>query len=150
MLTIGKTAALARVTPDTLRYYEREGLIDPSGKSSGGYRLYGHDDVTRLHFIRQAKECGFTLAEIRALLSLQSRDSARCSEVRALAERKTRQIEARIKAMRAMSRTLERLIAACQAPDEPSSRCPILCAFNGAGANGTIRRSRGSRHADDA
>jgi MerR family Zn(II)-responsive transcriptional regulator of zntA len=134
MLTIGKLAALAQVTRDTLRYYEREGLIDPSAKSAGGYRLYGEDDVARLRFIRQTKDCGFTLAEIRALLSLRSRKSARCGEVRALAEAKNRELETRIKAMRAMTRTLDRLIVACDDTSQPAGQCPILHAFNGAGS----------------
>jgi MerR family Zn(II)-responsive transcriptional regulator of zntA len=132
MLTIGKLAARAHVTPDTLRYYEREGLIDPPGKSSSGYRLYGDDDVVRLHFIRQAQDCGFTLAEIRTLLSLRSRESACCGDVRVLAVEKNRQLETRIKAMRAMTRTLDRLIAACDDTRQPADRCPILSAFNGA------------------
>ncbi|TXL80391.1 heavy metal-responsive transcriptional regulator [Vineibacter terrae] len=131
MLTIGKLAARAHVTPDTLRYYEREGLIEPPEKSAAGYRLYGDDDVVRLHFIRQAQDCGFTLAEIRTLLSLRSREAACCGEVRALAVAKNRQLAARIKAMRAMTRTLDRLIAACDDTGRPIDRCPILSAFNG-------------------
>lgn len=139
MLTIGKLAAIARVTPDTLRYYEREGLIDPSGKSAGGYRLYGDDDVARLHFIRQAQECGFTLTEIRTLLSLRSRETACCGEVRALAEGKNRQLAVRIKVMRAMTRTLDRLITACDDTARPVGQCPILSAFNGTGTKRATR-----------
>ena len=139
MLTIGKLAAIAHVTPDTLRYYEREGLIEPAGKSAGGYRLYGDSDLGRLHFIRQAQECGFTLAEIRTLLSLRSRETARCGEVRALAEEKKRQLEDKIKAMRAMTRTLDRLIATCDDAGQPVGRCPILSAFNGNGMKQTQR-----------
>jgi MerR family Zn(II)-responsive transcriptional regulator of zntA len=76
MLTIGKLAALAQVSTDTLRYYEGEGLIAPDSKSGGGYRLYGKDSVRRIRFIKQAQQCGFALAEIRELLGLRRQDSA--------------------------------------------------------------------------
>ena len=78
MLTIGKLAAAAGVRSDTLRYYEREGLIEPAGKSPAGYRLYDKESARRLRFIKQAQQCGFTLAEIRELLVLRGRDAARC------------------------------------------------------------------------
>jgi DNA-binding transcriptional MerR regulator len=67
MFTIGKLADIAGVSSDTLRYYEREGLIEPAGKSPGGYRLYDKDSARRLRFIRHAQQCGFTLSEIREL-----------------------------------------------------------------------------------
>jgi len=82
MLTIGKLAAAAGVSSDTLRYYEREGLIEPAGKSPAGYRLYDQDSARRLRFIKQAQHCGFTLAEIRELLVLRGRDAARCGDIR--------------------------------------------------------------------
>src|SRR5262249_29478672 len=93
MLTIGKLAAAAGVRSDTLRYYEREGLIEPAGKSPAGYRLYDQESARRLRFIRQAQHCGFTLAEIRGLLVLRGRDAARCGDVRQRAIEKKRQLE---------------------------------------------------------
>ena len=78
MFTIGKLARIADVSSDTLRYYEREGLIEPAGKSPAGYRLYDQDSARRLRFIKQAQHCGFTLAEIRELLVLRRRDAACC------------------------------------------------------------------------
>ena len=74
MITIGKLAGLTSVSNDTLRYYEQEGLISPAGKSPAGYRLYDRDSARRIHFIKHAQQCGFTLAEIRDLLELRSRD----------------------------------------------------------------------------
>ncbi|HET8918774.1 MAG TPA: MerR family transcriptional regulator [Xanthobacteraceae bacterium] len=62
-LTIGKIAALAQVSADTLRYYEREHLIAPAAKSPGGYRLYERDALRRIRFIKEAQQCGFNLAE---------------------------------------------------------------------------------------
>ncbi len=82
MITIGKLAGLTSVSNDTLRYYEAEGLIRPAGKSPAGYRLYDRDSARRIHFIKHAQQCGFTLAEIRNLLDLRSRDKACCGDVR--------------------------------------------------------------------
>ncbi|SRR5216684_2202168 len=126
MLTIGKVAARANVTPDALRYYEREGLIKPAAKTNSGYRLYDADQVQRLHFIKQAQECGFTLHEIRQLLETRSRQSACCGDVRRLTIEKKLQLEAKIKTMRAMSRTLDGLIADCANEARPVDDCPIL------------------------
>src|SRR5258708_3786840 len=67
-LTTGKTAGLAGVSADTVRYYERERLIAPAAKSEGGHRLYDRDAIRRIGFIKQSQQCGFTLADIRALL----------------------------------------------------------------------------------
>ncbi len=89
MITIGKLAGLTSVSNDTLRYYEEEGLISPAGKSPGGYRLYDHDSARRIHFIKHAQQCGFTLAEIRNLLDLRSRDKACCGDVRTRAIEKS-------------------------------------------------------------
>jgi DNA-binding transcriptional MerR regulator len=84
MFTIGKLASLTSVSNDTLRYYEQEGLIEPAGKSPAGYRLYDTDSARRIHFIRHAQNCGFTLAEIRELLALRAREKACCGDVRRL------------------------------------------------------------------
>ena len=65
LLTIGKVAKLAAVSIDTVRYYEREGLVSPAQKSGAGYRLYNDEAVRRLHFIKHAQHCGLALAEIR-------------------------------------------------------------------------------------
>lgn len=128
-LTIGKVADLAKVSTDTLRYYEREGLIDPASKSKGGYRLYDHDAVRRIRFIKQAQQSGFTLTEIRMLLELRANDAACCSHVRRLALEKKLQLEAKIKAMKVMSKALDRLVAACSDESRPLDDCPILAAL---------------------
>lgn len=129
MLTIGKLAALADITADSLRFYEREGLIAPASKTGAGYRLYQEDAVARLRFIAQAKQCGFTLAEIHVLLALQSAKAACCSDVRRQVIEKKLQLEARIKAMKIMSKALDVLIADCSAADGPVAQCPILSAL---------------------
>jgi DNA-binding transcriptional MerR regulator len=129
-LTIGKVASLSKVTADTLRYYEREGLISPAAKSNGGYRLYDRDAVRRVRFIKQAQHCGFTLTEIRDLLALRGDDKACCRDVRRVAVEKKLQLEAKIKAMRAMSKALDSLIAACTKEGRPLDDCPILAALD--------------------
>lgn len=128
-LTIGKIASLSKVSADTLRYYEREGLISPAGKSEGGYRLYDRDAVRRVRFIKEAQHCGFTLTEIRNLLDMRTSDAACCRDVRRVAVEKKIQLEAKIKAMRAMSKALDHLIATCSNEGRPLDDCPILAAF---------------------
>lgn len=130
MLTISKLAALAGTTPNTLRYYEREGLIPRASKGDNGYRLYPQDAAQRVHFIRQAQQCGFTLAEIRELLALPGQASACCSDVRKLAVEKKLALEAKIKLMRAMSAGLDQLINNCVDDKQPLVDCTILNALN--------------------
>jgi DNA-binding transcriptional MerR regulator len=129
MLTIGKVAALIGISTNTLRYYEREGLIRPAATSRSGYRLYDDKAVSHLHFIKHAQQCGFTLAEVAELLTLRARDSACCNDVRRLTIEKKLRLEARIKAMQAMSRTLDILIAECDDENQPVHHCPILSAL---------------------
>ncbi len=139
-LTIGKIASLAKVSTDTLRYYERERLVEPAAKSESGYRLYERDALRRIRFIKQAQQCGFTLTEVRALLALRSSDAACCRDVRRLAQGKRLQLEAKIKAMKVMSKALADLIDACSADGRPLDDCPILAALER--ANGVRTTSR--------
>jgi MerR family Zn(II)-responsive transcriptional regulator of zntA len=128
-LTIGKVASVVNVSTDTLRYYEREGLIGPTSKSRGGYRLYDREAVRRVRFIKQAQHCGFTLTEIRSLLDLRADGAACCRDVRRVALERKLQLEAKIKTMRAMSKALDHLIAACSNENDALDDCPILAAF---------------------
>jgi MerR family Zn(II)-responsive transcriptional regulator of zntA len=139
-LTIGKIASLAKVSADTLRYYERERLIAPAAKSAGGYRLYESDALRRIRFIKQAQQCGFNLAEIRSLLALRGSNAACRRDVRRVALEKKLQLEGKIKAMKVMSSALTQLIKQCSADNRPLDDCPILAALER--ANGVKRRSR--------
>jgi len=145
MLTIGRLATAARITPDALRYYEREGLLSPAGRTAGGYRLYDAEAAADVRFIRHAQECGFTLAEIRELLELRRTSSARCGDVRRRAVEKKLQLDARLRAMRTMSRALDRLIAECGDGEQAADRCPILAGLGraGGGAGTAPDRARG-------
>jgi len=123
MLKIGKLAALVDVSIDTLRYYEREGLIEPVDRSESGYRVYDKESARRIHFIKQAQHCGFTLAEIRELLVLRGREKACCGDVRSRAIEKKLQIEHKIRVMRAMSKALDQLIVECADEAQPVKEC---------------------------
>ena len=129
MLTIGKLAALAEISTDTLRYYEEEGLIAPADRSASGYRLYDQDSVRRIRFVKQAQHSGFTLAEIRDLLALRGSTRACCDDVRAKAIEKKLQLEHKIRAMKSMSKALDRLIADCTHKGRSVAECTILAAF---------------------
>jgi MerR family Zn(II)-responsive transcriptional regulator of zntA len=129
MLTIGKVAERAQVTADSIRFYEREGLIRPAGKSESGYRLYTEEAIRRIEFIKQAQECGFSLADIRELLELRSTDSACCDDIYRVSVAKKLQLEHKIKALNAMSRALTRLIDMCSHDRKSLDECPILGAL---------------------
>jgi DNA-binding transcriptional MerR regulator len=129
MLTIGKVAKEAEVSNDTIRYYEREGLVLPAQKSESGYRLYTKEAVRRLGFIKHAQQCGFSLAEIRELLELRSDDSSCCDDAYRVAVEKKLQLEGTIKALQAMSRALSGLIEICSHDRKSLDDCPILSAL---------------------
>jgi Hg(II)-responsive transcriptional regulator len=124
-LTISKVATAADVNVQTIRYYERRGLVPPPRRTPSGYRQYTDDAVARLRFIKHAQELGFSLQEIQELLGLRVRHGAACHAV----ERKTKQkidvVQQRIRDLQRMKRTLERLAAAC-AVRRPTAECPIL------------------------
>ncbi len=132
MLTIGKIAELSGLSTDAIRYYEKEGLIAPLQKSDAGYRLYNDDAVRRLHFIKQAQHCGFSLTEIFQLLTLQTSHSSCCSDVRKLAVEKKLQLESKIRDMKAMSAALDALITGCDVGAQSLDACPILSSFESA------------------
>ena len=129
MYTIGKVARLAGVSTDTLRYYEKENLIAPASKTAAGYRLYDDEAMRRMRFIKQAQQCGFTLSEIKELLTLKSADRACCEDVRSLAIEKKLRIEHKLRTLQAMSRALDHLIQSCDGGENPAGACPILGAL---------------------
>ena len=138
-IKIGRLAELSGVSIDTVRYYEREGLLPQPARRPSGYREYGHDDVERLRFVRRAKELGFSLTEIAELLSLTDDRHADMQGVKRKAEERLEQVEAKIKELRRVKRGLTELIAACPGHGE-LDRCPIVAALNG--DESTSRKSR--------
>lgn len=127
-LTIGKVARSAGLAIDTVRYYEREGLIEKPARSPAGYRHYRPEVTARLRFIRQAKELGFSLSEIRELLALKVTPGKSCADVRARAEAKIANVAQRIAQLNRMKRALAKLATACSGRG-PTSECPILDAL---------------------
>lgn len=130
---IGKVSKLTGVSVEAIRYYERLGLLsEPPRKQSlwgHGYRMYQEQDVKQLLFIREAKKLGFTLKEIKELLSLRFDKKTSCKSVRVKAERKLVDVRNRIKALLKIEKSLEILIKACKERKVTDS-CPILTALN--------------------
>ena len=124
-MTIGKLAQRCGVGVETIRFYEREGLIEEPQRRDSGYRQYPEETARRVRFIKRAKELGFTLKEIRELLALRIRPEATCGDVRHQAEAKIADIEQRIVMLQKMKQALARLTVACSGRG-PTSQCPIL------------------------
>ena len=113
-LTISKAAREAGVGVETVRFYERQGLIEQAPKPTGsGVRIYSPDMVARIRFIREAQQIGFSLREIRELLALRADPSADCSDVREQATAKLEEVRRKIERLREIGTALETLIAAC-------------------------------------
>ncbi|MCW5778507.1 MAG: heavy metal-responsive transcriptional regulator [Nitrospira sp.] len=123
--TIGWLAKSAGVHVQTVRYYERQQLLSPVGRRPSGYRVYDHEAVARLRFIRNAKALGFTLREIGELLRLRVNGRARCGDVQRKAEAKLHGVEAKLTDLQALARALRGLIRMCQA-GQPIDHCQIL------------------------
>ena len=128
-VTIGDVADRTSIGVETIRFYERRGLLTEPARNPSGYRQYQEEDITRLLFIKRAKDLGFTLNDIKELLSLRLDPVASCPEVQRLAEAKIGDIEAKIRSLQSMKKALVKLMAACQGRGEMSS-CPVLEALN--------------------
>jgi len=124
--SIGKLAESAGVAIDTVRYYERNGLLQPAGRLASGYRRYGEAELRRLRFIRRAKTLGFSLEDIRTLLELSAERSV--AKVKRAAQLKLADIEARIAELERVGAGLRKLIAACPGHGRAEA-CPILNAL---------------------
>lgn len=124
-LTIGKLAKQAGVNVETIRYYQKLGLIHEPEKPAFGYRYYPIETISRLHFIKRAKNLGFTLQEIGVLLKL---GDGNCLETRKLARQKLAMIESRIQDLQAISEVLGNLIHSCES-QKTSDTCPIISAL---------------------
>ncbi len=124
-LTVGQLARAAGVNPQTVRYYERRGLLPDPPRTSAGYRLYPPEAVIRLRFIKQAQELGFSLEEIRDLLALRVDATTSCAEVQRRTQAKIQQLDARIRRLQAMRAALADLALACD-QEALQGECPFL------------------------
>lgn len=125
-LTIGKLAKQANVTIETIRYYQRKGLLTEPEKPETGYRQYPSEAIARIKFIKRAQQSGFTLKEITELLSL---DGEHCEDVQKIAEQKRQQIDEQLKDLTSLRNVLDGLVKGCQ-QDKTTDHCSLIDAFS--------------------
>lgn len=124
-MTVGEVASRARVNIQTVRYYERRGLLPMPRRSAAGYRQYPEDVVPRIRFIKRAQELGFTLEEIAELLALRVRHGEACHEVSDRVKAKVTLVRQKLRELEGLERVLEGLVEACERR-APTGECPIL------------------------
>ncbi|MDA1193215.1 MAG: Zn(2+)-responsive transcriptional regulator [Candidatus Poribacteria bacterium] len=129
-LKIGRVAEIVEVSVDTIRFYERRGLLPEPDRTDSGYRVYARGDVRRLRFIKKAQEIGFSLNEIAELLALRTDDRKTCEDVQRRVQTKIAVINERIIQLEAFRRALSRLEAACTGDSTPASECPVIEALD--------------------
>jgi MerR family mercuric resistance operon transcriptional regulator len=120
--TIGQLAGRCHVNLQTIRFYERKGLLPKARRLASGYRTFSQDSVRRVQFIKRTQELGFSLKEIK---ELRVNPTTTCADVRKRAETKIITIDQKIQTLRAMKKSLERLVTSCSGGG-PVSECPIL------------------------
>lgn len=126
-LTIGDVAAAAAVNVETIRFYQRKGLIPEPGRSYGQIRRYSGADVARVKFVKSAQRLGFSLQEIAGLLRLE--DGTHCDDARAMAEQKLDDMRSKLRDLRRMEVALKKLVADCCSPRDTIT-CPLIAALH--------------------
>jgi Hg(II)-responsive transcriptional regulator len=126
--TIGKLAAKAGVNVETVRFYERKGLIQKP-QSSTGYRKYPDSDAAKIKFIKKTQELGFTLKEAKELLDLRVDKAAKCSTVKNKTDVKIKEVEEKINYLLKIKNTLMKLSESCSSKDVSVTECPIIESF---------------------
>lgn len=124
LMKSGELAQRCDVNKQTIRFYERKGLLSASDTTAHNYKLYEHEDVRRVRFIKKAQGLGFSLDEIKDLLSLRASENTPCADVRQKAQIKLTDIAAKIRQLEAMQSTLKTLVEQCG--NTTISECPIL------------------------
>ena len=130
---MSEAAQQAGVNVQTIRYYERRGLLPPPPRRKSGYRELPSDTVRRIRFIRRARELGFSLADVAELLRLRATKPHHRTRVRTLAEHRVRQIEQKINELKALRSALRTLVRQCREGSTPA--CPIIEALEGSGGD---------------
>ncbi len=141
-ITIGALAKRTQCQAETIRYYEREGLLPPPARSQGNYRQYDSGHVERLSFIRHCRSLDMTLAEIRALLDFRDAPTRDCAEVSALLDEHVRHVADRIDELRRLQRQLKHLRGLCARPGQ-ARRCGILNEMSRAATGGPVAAAGG-------
>jgi MerR family mercuric resistance operon transcriptional regulator len=127
--TISQLARAAGEPTSTVRYYERVGLVCPTGRADNNYRVYTRDTLQRIHFIRAAQATGFILDDVRTLLALNDGEMALCQEVQPLITKRLDELSQRIKEMRHILRILKSMLAQCH-EQEPDALCHVVNQFS--------------------
>ncbi len=127
-LTIGRLAFATGVNVETIRYYERAGLISPPARTEGNYRSYRDSDVTRLRFVRRTRDLGFSLEQVRALLSISGHRDRSCGTVDAIATEHLTEVDRKIADLTALRRELADAVTSCAGGTV--AECRILEAFS--------------------
>ncbi len=148
-LKTGELAKRAGVNIETLRFYERKGLLPKPPQRASGYREYPTESIALIRFIKRAQELGFSLAEVRELLALRVQPGTTCAEVRERAEHKLLDVRQKIADLKAIERALNKVTATCTGRG-PLSECPILENLDGELSSGLkrpeSRREKGESH----
>lgn len=126
ILTIGQLSKMSSIGIEAIRFYERQKLLPSPKRTISGYRQYNSDAIEYLNFISKAKELGFTLKEIKELLSLRISGKSSCSDVRQKATDKLRSVERKLSNLRKISGALKKLIKRCERKRIDAVSCPIL------------------------
>ena len=146
-MKIGELSKNTGFQVETLRYYEKQGLLEPVSRSESGYRQYDEKSLSQLHFIKQAKSVGFSLNDISELLTLRvDKDQHSCGEVKSIAEQKLKQINIKIKELNRMREALHKISDACCGGVEPATSCTILSSLE-EGVVANPRNNKGDHHA---
>lgn len=144
VLKIGQLAKRAQVGVETVRFYERQGLLSEPDRRPSGYRQYDESVVARLDFIRKSKDLGFTLSEIKELLGLWFDAQTRCEHVRQRAERKITDIEDKLRTLQNMKRSLRKIIRQCESRDAVEE-CPLWMGLDEPRKNANADDSTGQK-----
>ncbi len=128
-LTIGALSKRTGCNIETIRYYERIGILPAPPRTEGGHRLYGRDHLKRLFFVRRSRELGFSLKEVRGLLSLVDGGDYTCAEVKTLTLRHADEVKRKITDLRKMERVLKDMASQCDGGEIPE--CPVIDALFG-------------------
>lgn len=145
MLTIGQLAKRAGVGVETIRFYERQGLLAAPGRLPSGYRHYPPEAVERVTFLRRAQRLGFTLKEAKELLDLRGDPDAGSAEVRVRAAEKLADVDTRVAELQSVRAELARLVESCDG-EGPATGCPIIAAIEDVpGADGHLPKRPTSR-----
>jgi DNA-binding transcriptional MerR regulator len=141
-LQIGTAAKQTGLSIDTIRFYQRSGLLKPPARTAGGYRVFTGTEISDLHFIARAKDLGFSLAEIKELVSLRSDNGRACPEVRRLIHRKLQEVREKIVALKQLESDLARGLRACDRARKHRTAmgpgCPVIAQIQ----TGRTRRKR--------